>query len=206
MDLFWKLMSLIGVEKEGTETIYGNQPTPKPPTPQVPTPTQAPTPTPSVQGYQAPQNSDYVNYDDIENNIRQGLTNYGGSDLPFLNYMPTVMDATKKYDLFRNNPYLIPQLAILETSGGKNVTRPNNLINYGVGSPEISKLFAEVGMEDALRRSLKEMGETGNVYSRFRKDRPLTDDELLDFARTYEPANPDYPQNLLAGYKQFGQK
>ncbi|KKL46106.1 hypothetical protein LCGC14_2348930 [marine sediment metagenome] len=33
----------------------------------------------------------------------------------------------------------------------------------------------------------------------------ITDEEILEFAKTYEPANPDYPENLLNGIRHVEQ-
>lgn len=139
----------------------------------------------------------------IENTLRQGLTNYGGKNLPMLNYLPEVVNATNQYDLFKNNPYLIPAISIAETSGGRNITRPNNLINYGVRDSNINNIFSEVGPREALRRSLKEIGGTGKVYDKYRTGKPLSDTELQDFANTYEPMNKDYYNNLKKAMKYF---
>lgn len=191
-----KIKGVLGFDKEET-----TQASPQPPllsatpAPQMPTPAQvlsSPTPVP-----QAPQAGD------IEKRIRERLISYGGEDLPALQYLPEFVEATQNYDLFKHNPYLLPQISILETSGGRNVTRPNNLINYGVRSPEIMALFERVGMQEALKRSIKEMGETGSAYARFRTGRPLTDEELMDFARTYEPMNESYYENLRSGMSTF---
>lgn len=159
-------------------------------------------PTPSGEVTQ----NNAVDYTEIERKIKQGLVDYGGEDLPAIKQIPVMMNAIKSHDLFRNNPYLLPQQAILETSGGRNITRPNNLINYGIRSPQINKLFSEVGVDEALRRSAKEMGETGSVYKRFRTGAELSDTELDDYAKQFEPANPEYPRNLKEGIKYFKSK
>jgi len=183
----------------------------------VPTPIKSsvsfnPTPTPTTTQVQniVPTTSNEVvepnnaiDYDEIERKIRTGLIKYGGEDLPAIKQIPIMMEAIKKHDLFRNNPYLIPQQAILETSGGKNISYPNNLINYGIRSEDINKLFEQVGIDEALQRSAKEMGETGQVYKRFRTGKPLTEQELEEYAKQYEPTNPQYYHNLKEGLKYF---
>ncbi len=133
----------------------------------------------------------------------QAINFYGGENAPLHQYSHVIDDATKKYDLFKNNPYLIPVISQLETGSGKNVKFTNNFLNYGIRSESINKLFSEVGVEDALRRSLKEIGKTGTVYRRFDTGSPLTDEEILDFANTYEPENADYGPNLLNGIRQI---
>lgn len=170
------------------------------------TPTTAPqqnvVPTPSGEVVE----NNGVDYAEIERKIRKGLVDYGGESLPALQQVPSMMEAIKKYPLFRANPYLLPQQTILETSGGRNVTYPNNYINYGIRSKAINDLFKEVGPAEALSRSAKEMGETGTVYKRFRTGNELSDTELDDYAKQYEPTNPEYPRNLREGIKYFKSK
>ncbi len=203
-DLLWKLLGGLGIKKE--ETFHVGKPPP-------PIATNTP-----VQQYQAPvQISAYQaqpvqspvdqytqpDFNSIESNLKSGYTKYGGKNLPALDYVPVMMDAIKNIQFWKDNPYLAAQLSILETSGGKFVTKPNNLINYGIRDPKINALFQNVGMEDALRRSMLEIGQTGNTYSKFRTGKPLTEAELIDFAETYEPQNGDYPRSLIEGLKQF---
>lgn len=141
---------------------------------------------------------------DLERRIRAGFTGQlKTQNVPALQYTHVFTEAAQKYPMFRANPYLMPQVAILETTGGKYITRPNNLINYGIKDPKINNLFSQVGIEEALRRSLKEIGETGNTYKRFRTGKKLSPAELQDFARTYEPENPSYYDNLLKGIEYF---
>lgn len=149
---------------------------------------QKPTPSPQVKR----PNTDPI-LAEVERKIRAGLMEYSrGEPLPMQDYVPNFVDAASKYDLFRYNPYLMPSVGINETSGGKNITFDNNLINYGIKFPKINAEFKATTMDDALNRSLKEMGQTGQVYKRFRTGKPLTDEELLDFANTYEPTNGSY--------------
>lgn len=207
---FGNLLSKIGINKEATFTL-GNKPTqPVQPTMQ---PTEAPiksgiegsaenlasfdalrakmgSPVPST----APMNKPSLDVNTMANMINV----YGGKDAPLHKYAPQMAEATQ-YDFWKNNPELLALLPHLETSSGRNITRPNNLINYGIRDPKINELFERVGVEDALRRSLKEIGETGNTYSGFRTGQPLTDEELLAFASVYEPMNEDYGPNLVDG-------
>lgn len=127
---------------------------------------------------------------------------YGGKDAPLHKYVPQMQEATQ-YDFWNNNPELLALLPHLETSSGRNITRPNNLINYGIRDPKINDLFERVGIEDAFRRSLKEIGDTGNTYSSFRTGSPLTDEQLLEFASVYEPMNSSYGPNLVDGRKRI---
>lgn len=138
--------------------------------------------------------------------IKEAINFYGGENAPLHKYENVISEAVEKYDLFRNNPYLIPVISHLETSSGRNITRPNNLINYGIRSEKINELFKKVGVEEALRRSLKEMAETGTVYKKFNTGKPLTDEEIIEFAKIYEPENDSYPENLLNGIRSIESK
>lgn len=204
-DLLWKLLGKVGIQKEGSYK-FGDWSNKEPQAPVVsnspvqqyqasePQTYQAPTPTATVQQYQ--QNP----------NIRGAIKRYGGAEEPpLMKYAPIIEQATIEQDFWRNNPYLPIVLAQLETSMGRNITRPNNFLNYGIRSSDINALFEKVGLEDALRRSLLEIGTTGNTYKSFRTGQPLTDEEIMSFGSIYEPENADYPQNLLNGIRELEQ-
>jgi len=139
----------------------------------------------------------------VEQKIRKGLASYGGTDSVAYQQIPQFMKAINDIQFYKDNPFLAPQQSILETSAGKYITHKNNLLNYGIKSPQIEKLFSNVGLSDALMRSMKEIGQTGDTYKRFRTGKPLTASELTDYAKTYEPQNPDYPRALIEGLKYF---
>ena len=150
-------------------------------------PTPSPSPTPSPQP--TPQ------FDPVElaRKINSGYNEYSqGIPVPALDAVSVMVDAAKNIDFWKHNPYLAPGLSIAETSAGRNMTYENNLINYGIRNPKINAIFKEVGLQEALKRSMLEIGSTGNVYKRFRTGKPLTDAELQDFAKTYEPTNDNY--------------
>lgn len=170
------VLQLLGIKPQNQEFISPmdeNQPTP--------------TPTP----------------DPIEQKIRQGLTNYGGEDLPALNYVPQIMQAMERYPFLKNNPYLIPELMILETSGGRNITKPNNLVNWGISYPGNNEAFSKMTKEQVLERALSGLGNRSPYYSQFRTGNPMTAEELLQFAKIYEPMNYDYGRSLSEGIKYF---
>lgn len=150
----------------------------------------------------SPPPSPIANARELEQKIRAGFVGQVG-EVPALQYIPEFVQAAQQYPIFQQNPYLMPQVAILETTGGKHITRPNNLINYGIRDPKINEIFKQVGIREALQRSLKEIGETGNTYARFRTGKPLSESELQDFARTYEPMNDSYYDNLVKGIQFF---
>jgi hypothetical protein len=53
---------------------------------------------------------------------------------------------------------------------------------------------------------MREMATTSTVYKKFDTGRPLTPQELVDFARIYEPENPDYAKNLIQTINSFQQQ
>lgn len=161
----------------------------------IPQKTLSNTPTPSpVMSAQSP---------DTEQLIRSGLTKYGGDNLPGLQYVPQLAEAAQKYPIFKANPYLLPQIMILETSGGRNITRPNNLLNWGISNPENNPIFAQMTPQQVLERAVSGMGERMPQYSKFRHGKQLTDEELEEFAQIYEPANLDYGRSLREGINFF---
>lgn len=164
----------------------------------------SPTPTPAPQA-QSPQDLAI-----IEQNIRRRLENYGnqtrgeGSTVPLIDYIPQMMEAIEQYDFWRNNPYLLAQIPILETSGGRNVTRPNNIANWGINVPGNNEIFAEMTKPDVFSRFISGMGERSSIYDQFRTGQPLTDEQILELAATYTP-DAGYGTNLLQGIRQFEQ-
>jgi len=139
----------------------------------------------------------------LTDTIRNRLVQYGGEDLPALEYVPQFVEATQKYDFFKNNPYLLPQLSILETSGGKNVSRPNNILNWGIGIPENNEAFAQMTPQEVLERAISGLGERSSYYSQFRTGKPLTQPEMSSFGSVYNPPNPNYGNDIWSGIQQF---
>ena len=153
-------------------------------------------PQPASEQYASPQPQD------VEEQMRKVLTDYGGEDLPAMDYIPLFMEAMKMYPMFAQNPYLLPQMSILESSGGQNVTRPNNPLNWGA-RVQAEGGFSPESFEESIMKAITGMGERFDYYEPFRQDRPLTDEEIMAFAQVYEPANAGYGGNLLEGIKHF---
>lgn len=130
--------------------------------------------------------------------ILKGLRAQLGKKTPIEDYIPQFVDAANKYPFFKQNPYLLPQLSILETSGGQNVTRPNNFLNWGINYPGNNDAFSKMKPEDVLDRAISGLGERDPNYTNIRQT-----NDLMQFAKTYEPANPDYYNNLVKGMQVF---
>jgi len=133
--------------------------------------------------------------------IRRAIGIYGGQKAPLADYADVIANNMGNYDFWKNNPYLLPVLGHLETSSGMNVTRPNNYLNWGINYPGNNAIFQTMTPEQVLERAISGIGERSPYYSRFRTGSPMTDQEIMDFGRVYEPANPAYPQNLLNGIR-----
>lgn len=165
---------------------------------------------PQVQAQQEPQISD------VERKMRAGFRAYadqhaGGKALPIEKHIPQFVEAAEKYPIFKQNPYLLPQSSILESSAGLNVTRENNPLNWGA---RIQKqgLYSPQSWEQSIQDAITAIA--GDVearpptqptrhrqttyYEPFRRS-----GDLRDFANIYEPANPDYHENLLKGIEFF---
>lgn len=169
-----------------------------------PPPTQSPTAQYIPPASQAPV-SQYQTPSLDEDIVRKMINVYGGEKAPLHNYAKILADATQ-YDFWKQNPELLALIPHLETSSGRDMTRPkekpNSLMNYGIFVPQINELFANMSPEEVLQRSLKEIGETGNTYKNFRTGRPLTDDELNEFGRLYVgPEDTTYGKRLIEGRK-----
>lgn len=169
----------------------------------TPQPTATPTITELLEKQDQVEQQVLGSTSNIEDRIRQGLINYGGEDLPALEYVPQFAEAAERYPLFANNPYLLPQISVLETSGGRNITRPNNLLNWGINYPGNNEIFAEKSIPWVLERAISGLGERSSYYEPFRTGEPLTREEIEQFAKTYEPKNPQYGHNLWEGMRIF---
>ncbi len=139
-----------------------------------------------------------VSNDALAEKIRKGLRGQLGRETPAEQYIPQFVEAAQKYDFFRQNPYLLPQIAILETSGGLNITRPNNIVNWGINFPGNNEAFAQMTPQEVLGRAISGLGERDPNYTDIRKN-----NDLQKFAQTYEPANPSYYGNLMKGIQYF---
>jgi len=167
-------------------------------------PAPSPTPTP------APQKSE------IERKIRAGLEGYsrihaGGRQLPIMDYVPQFAQAAEKYPIFQQNPYLLPQMSILESSAGLNVTRPNNPLNWGARIQQ-QGLYQPKSWEESINDAITAIA--GDIQARppsqpnrFRQTTyygPFRQSgNLRTFADIYEPANPDYYPALMEGIRFF---
>jgi len=139
-------------------------------------------------------------------NIGRAIDVYGGQDAPIKEHIPQMTEATKKYDFWKNNPELLALIPHLETSSGRNVTRPNNVTNWGINYPGNNETFSKMTQAQVLERFISGLGERSSIYKKFRTGKPLTDDELLEFARKYEPNNPTYGPNLVQGRNYMRQQ
>jgi len=192
------------------KTIYAEQgpsPTQAPMPTATPTPTAMPSPTmmPQATPSYAPSANDY-DLAEIERKIIAALTEYGGQDLPLLNFVPQMLEAAQRYPIFQQNPYLLPEVGILESSGGRNVTRPNSPFNWGINYPGNLEAYEQMTPEEILERMITGLGERMPAYEQFRTNQPLTDEEIRAFSNTYvgEPGAYDNGRSLSEGMKWFG--
>lgn len=143
---------------------------------------------------------------DLADRISRGLQGQVGN-VPAVKLSDVFGEIGAEYPFFKDNPYLLPQISILETTGGKHVTYPNNYVNYGIRDANINNIFRNTTPDDVLRRTAREIGETGNVYKRFRTGAPLTEEQIADFINTYAPPHENntqaYIQNLIKGMQYF---
>lgn len=153
------------------------------------TPQVAPSPQPQQMGQINPEL------------IAKAIQVYGGKNAPTAQYADVIAQATNKYEFLKDNPYLIPAIAHLETSSGKNITRPNNDLNWGINYPGNNQAFSKMTREQVLEKALSGFGERSPYYQKFRTGNPLTDEQIIELAKVYEPANKDYPQNLVNAIK-----
>lgn len=129
--------------------------------------------------------------------IARAIAVHGGKDAPISKYANIIAEETNRSKFLKDNPYLAPAIAHLESSSGKNITKPNNPLNWGINYPGNNQIFAGMSQEDVIKRALSGLGERSSYYNEFRTGQPLTNEQIMKLGSIYEPANSDYPQNLL---------
>jgi len=130
-----------------------------------------------------------IPYEEI---IKSGFEKYGNP--PAAKYTPYFAEAIKKYPVIEKNPYLLPALSIVETSGGKNITYPENLFNWGK-----QKMPSVPYVIDRVAKGISEDPR----YAKFRET-----GRIEDLARIYAPQreNPNFLKNLIWALNLFQQK
>lgn len=174
----------------------------KQPVPTVQPVYPTPSPAPVAQQYQpqefSPQAAPSLDVDTIKRMVEI----YGGQKSKLSLFAKQLADATA-LRFFKDNPELLALIPHLETNSGKYITRPNNLTNWGINYPGNNDEFAKMSEEEVLNKFIYGLGKNSPYYEKFRTGKPLTDQELLDFANVYEPANPAYGPNLINGRKHI---
>lgn len=147
----------------------------------------------------------------VEGKIRRGFREYSqGRQLPIEAHIPQFVEAVEQYPIFRKYPYLLPQLAILESSGGLNVTRAQNPLNWAARVQQAG-LYTPQSWEESIRDAITAIGgdiearpPTSPRYRQTLYYAPFRETENLEtFAKTYEPENEAYYRNLLEGIRFF---
>lgn len=150
-----------------------------PPSP-TPTKAQPPSPTPTP---------------DYEKAIKGFMTDYGA---PAATLSADFVKEGQKYPITRKYPYLVPSLSINETSGGKNVTFPNNITNWGIKEPS----FQPTSPQQVIERTTSGIGKRAPFYEDFRNT-----GNLEDFAAHYAPPGENntkkYVENLKSLMEQM---
>jgi len=165
---------------------------------------------PKKEKKEAPKEQSKETKSDIEKNIREGFREYsGGKELPIEEYIPMFVEAAEKYPIFRDNPYLLPQLAILESSGGRNITRANNPLNWAA---RIQKqgLYSPESWEQSIADAISAISGDRPQGPRYRQTtyyEPFRQSgDIQDFARAWEPRGDEgasYARDLMEGMRAF---
>ena len=168
---------------------------PVPSTPPSPMAIQTPIPQPSVQ---QPVQTQPVN-GDVET-MRKMINVYGSHPGATLSqYADQLAQAVQKYPFWKNNPELLALVPHFETSSGveSQITRPNNLTNWGISVPGNNEAFSKMTRAQVLDRFISGVAERDSNYAKFRTGKPLTDQELLEFGDKY--SNKSYGDNIVKG-------
>jgi hypothetical protein len=186
-----ELDSRTNVLGETTDTVVAPTQQPKPTVAQV-----TPTATPPIAATPTEK----------ETMIKKYFDYY---DAPFSKYAKQFAENAENHNL----DYRIPAvISMLETSGGKNVTRENNPGNVNARQGQTYK-----DMETGIKALASIIGgregdewtaaqkRNASYYQKYRdtitKENPVGDLDIL--AKIYEPANPDYPRQLKWGVENF---
>lgn len=165
----------------------------------VSTPSSTPAPTVAPFPVSTNKGGGFPDPQEIARKIRAGYAEYSkGVPLPALDHVDQFVQATQQYPFFAKNPYLLPQIAILETSGGRNITRPNNLLNWGINVPGNNEAFSKMTPAEVVARAISGLGQRSPYYNEIRQT-----NDLQKFAKIYEPTNDSYYNALTEGFKLF---
>ena len=161
---------------------------------------QAPTNTPDVNNKQVMQAALQQRYpyavaqspEDVARHA-QAISDYMKSNnAPVGQFANDFANEANKYDITRQYPYLVPAISMNETSGGKNVTFPNNDTNWGIKEPT----FKPTSHQQVIERTTSGIGERAPFYQDFRDT-----GDLSKFAAHYAPPGENntkkYVQDLL---------
>ncbi len=128
--------------------------------------------------------------------IEKGFDTYGGA--PARKYARVFAKEAVKYPATRKQPFLVPALSILETSGGKNVTYPNNITNWGIYEPT----FKPKDVETVIERTTSGLAKRYPQYKEFQKTGKLKD-LVYVYAPPTENNSSQYLRNLKEKIKMF---
>lgn len=130
--------------------------------------------------------------------LLEGYGRYGAT--PSAEAVRVMAEAPDKYPVYKENPYLLPAISILETSAGQNITRPKNnpqnLMNWGIYAG-----YEPQSQAESVERAMTGIGERMPYYEKFRKT-----NDLADFVNAYAPAsdgNEGYLDNLIKAMSYF---
>jgi len=117
--------------------------------------------------------------------LLHGFGNFGAT--PSAQAVRGMATAQDEYPIYKQHPYLLPALSIIETGAGQNMTRPKNvenpqnLMNWGI-DPSLG--FNPATQEESLERAKSGIGERSRYYQKFRDT-----GDLRDFTSVYAPEN-----------------
>ena len=141
---------------------------------------------------------------ELQRKLTKGFINLYGKDTPALQYIPQMVEAVKNNQFHRNNPYLAAAQLVAESSGGANITRPNNPTNWGIAVPGNNAIFSKMNTRDVFDKYLTGIAGRDRNYKEFNTGKPLTDDEFSRLAKKYVgPADTTYGQRLKEHISYF---
>ena len=135
-----------------------------------------PTPTPTVNPYLGA--------------IEKGLGHWGGDT----SIAPMFAESINKYDIYKQYPFLLPAISILETGGGnpEKIKQTHNILNWGINLPK--GWFEPQSKKEVIEKTASGIAERMAGFEKFRETR-----NLEDLANVYAPE----VDNPLTGGKKY---
>lgn len=136
-----------------------------------------------------------------ERQIREGWENYGDGNAPAATASATFAEVANQYPLLRENPGLLPAMAMKETSGGK-ASQNKNWFNWGIYDKGYNETDPNQVIRDVAAAIAGEDSPSSHYYEKFRETGNIKD-MLNRYAPPTENDTNLYHKQLLDWMRMF---